>query len=84
MLRSMGAWLLSGVDDEEEEESITSNGSLLEDTGYTEWGGTVGGWAWCEVQGLGEPCTKELPRRSSMIKKRAKHEYRKRTLKEYI
>ena len=46
MLGSARAQSLLGAEDEEEEESTISKGSLLEEAGCAGWGGATGDIAW--------------------------------------
>ena len=45
-LWSSGVGPSRGAEEEEEEDSIHSEGSLSEETGCVGWGGVVGGGAW--------------------------------------
>ena len=61
-MRLAGLWLVGvklslGAEEEEEDESIISNGSLFEDSSCIGEGGAAGGWLDVVVQDQGEPYT---------------------------
>ena len=67
-----GCGSITGVEKEEEEEedSIHSDGSLSDDAGGADWGAAAGGGAWCGGMGIGWAMYNGTPKKGATESKR--------------